>query len=284
MNRAKVLSRVFPPIEHRLTARDCILFALGIGIGSRSVERADLQFCLESNLKVFPGMVSVIAQPDAWLREPELSIDGTKILHVEQSFTIHRPLEAEKTYVGHYNVRGVVDKGRGKGVLLYLENRLSECAGGELVSEVRSIYLLRGDGGCGTTMSETTGVPPVPRRAPEVSVAIPTLPQAALIFRLSGDYNPIHADPESARAAGFPRPILHGLCTLGVASRALLESYGGHRPESLLSLSARFSAPVFPGETIITESWREGTSVGFQSRVAERDVVVLNHGRAEFNN
>ena len=110
---------------------------------------------------------------------------------------------------------------------------------------------------------------------------MPTLPQAALLYRLSGDYNPLHADPEFARTAGYPRPILHGLATMGVAGHALLKSVCGYDPARLSAMSVRFSAPVFPGETIRTEIWRDGGVVSFRARVKERDVVAINNGRAE---
>lgn len=107
-----------------------------------------------------------------------------------------------------------------------------------------------------------------------------TLPQAALIYRLSGDDNPLHADPAVARAAGFPRPILHGLCSFGVAGRAVLKSCCGNDAARLKTMRVRFSAPVFPGETIRTELWRDGALVSFRARALERDVVILDHGAA----
>jgi acyl dehydratase len=113
-----------------------------------------------------------------------------------------------------------------------------------------------------------------------LAVDLPTLPQAALIYRLSGDYNPLHADPDVATGAGFPRPILHGLCTYAVAGRAILKACCDNDPARLTRLDLRFSAPVLPGETVRTEIWRDGSAVSFRARVVERDVVVLNNGRA----
>jgi acyl dehydratase len=124
-------------------------------------------------------------------------------------------------------------------------------------------------------------VHPLPERAPDAVCDLPTLPQQALIYRLSGDDNPLHADPAVARAAGFERPILHGLCTLGIAGHALLKVCCGYDPTRLKSLSLRFSAPVFPGETIRTEMWRDGARISFRAKVAERDIVVLNNGLLE---
>jgi acyl dehydratase len=281
MNLEKVLKRQFPLIEHSISPRDCMLYALGIGVGSDPKDQSDLQYAYEENLKVFPAMTNVISHPGAWVKEPELEIDWMKILHGEQSFEIHRPLEAGKTYVGSYKVNSVIDKGPGKGALLYLEKQLREKGQDEVVSTVTSTYVLRGDGGCGGTTHDAKGVHPLPDRPPDFECVLPTLPQAALIYRLSGDYNPIHAHPELARKAGFERPILHGLCTFGVATRAILHACCDDRPELLRSMQLRFSSPVYPGETIRTEIWRDDSRISFRSRSLERDVVVLNNGRAE---
>lgn len=281
MNLDKVLARVFPPVEATLTPRDCMLYAAGIGVGQRVTDARDLQFLYERELAVFPSFVNVIAHPGGWLLEPELQIDYLRLLHGEQAFELLQPLQPDKTYVGTYAIVDVVDKGPGKGALMFLRKELREKAGNTLVSVVTSTYFLRGDGGCGGTTTQVPAPHAVPERAPDGRCALPTLPQAALIYRLSGDYNPIHADPESARRAGFEQPILHGLCTLGVATRAILQSVCDDRPGRLRSLSARFSSPVYPGETIVTEYWRDGGVVSFRCRVAERDGVVLSGGRAE---
>ena len=281
MNLDKVLGKEFSPIEFPVTPRDCMLYALGIGAGSRATNVGDLQFCYEEGLKVFPAMVNVIAHPGAWVKEPELGIDWVKILHGEQSFTIHRPLQPGKVYVGNYRVANVIDKGAGRGAMLYLEKELRDQHGSDIVSIVTSTYVLRGDGGSGGTITDTPEVHPIPERVPDLSLSLPILPQAGLIYRLSGDHNPIHADPVIARQAGFDRPILHGLCTMGVAARALLQGCCDDRPELLRTMSLRFSAPVYPGESIVTDFWRDGRVVSFRARVIERNVVVLNNGRAE---
>jgi len=280
MNLEKVLGKQFKPIEHTLSPRDCMLYALGIGLGSKPDDPAQLQFLYEEGLKVFPSFVNVVSHPGGWVKEAELDIDWVRLLHGEQSFEMHGPLEVGKTYVGTFQVTRVVDKGPGKGALLYQEKRLHEKNSGALVSTVTATYVLRGDGGCGSVGNDAPPPYSLPERAPDTRCSLSTLPQSALIYRLSGDYNPIHADPGLARQAGFDRPILHGLCTLGVATRAMVETYCGGNPAGLRSLSLRFSAPVYPGETIVTEFWRDGDEVGFRARAAERDVVVLNNGHA----
>lgn len=276
----KVLSWKFPDIEHTATPRDCMLYALSIGVGDRPQDARDLQFVYEHGLKFFPSQVNVIAHPGGWIQEPELEVDWVKLLHGEQSFTMHAVPEPGKTYVGSYQVLDVVDKGPGKGALLFLRKELREKGHSAVVSTVTSTYFLRGDGGCGGTTTEAPAPHPVPERAPDQSCSLPTLARAALIYRLSGDYNPIHADPVLARKAGFERPILHGLCTLGFATRAIISSCCNDEPERLKLLQLRFSSPVYPGDTLVTDIWQDGDSVSFRSRVAERNVVVLNNGRA----
>lgn len=283
MNLEALLAKRFPSLEHALQPRDCMLYALGIGVGARSDSAPELQFCFENGLKVFPAMVNVISHPGAWASAAELAIDWVKILHGEQSFAIHSPLLPGKTYVGSCRVKGVIDKGPGKGAMIYFEKQLHEQGTELLVSTVQSTYVLRGDGGCGSTLAEAPALHMIPQRSADQTLRLSTLPQAALIYRLSGDYNPIHADPTLARKAGFERPILHGLCTLGVATRAIIEVCCENLPDRLRFLSLRFSAPVYPGETIVTEIWRDENHISFRSRVAERDVVVLNNGRAELN-
>lgn len=283
MNLEKLMGWQFKPLEHELNPRDCMLYALGINVGADPAAPGDLQFCYERGLKVFPAFVNVIAHPGGWITAPELEVDWVRLLHGEQSFQILRPLDPEKTYIGHYRVVDVLDKGVGKGALLFLEKRLFEKESGELASIVNSTYFLRGDGGSGGTISAAPPPHVIPDRAADYELALGTLPQSALIYRLSGDYNPIHADPELARKAGFDRPILHGLCTLGVATHAVLKACAGGDPGRLRSLKLRFTAPVYPGETITTEFWQEGSNVSFRSLSKERDIVVLNNGYAEIS-
>ena len=224
MNLEKILAHKFTPIEHALVARDCMLYAAGIGVGTRPEDPRDLQFVYEQGLEVFPSFVNVIAHPGGWLQDPALDVDWVRLLHGEQAFDIHRPLEAGKTYIGTFRITDVVDKGAGKGALLFMCKELREQGHDDVVSTVTSTYFLRGDGGCGGTTHDAPAPHALPDRAPDGQCVLPTLPQAALIYRLSGDYNPIHADPVIARKAGFERPILHGLCTLGVATRAVLQA------------------------------------------------------------
>lgn len=281
MKLEKLLNKKFPQLEHTLNARDAMLYSLGIGYGENAVDPKELQFIYEAGLQVFPGMVNVISHPGGWVKEAELEIDWVKLLHGEQAFELYRPLEPNKTYVGTYRITGVIDKGIGKGVMIYMEKQLREKGHDEIVSTVTSTYVLRGDGGCGSTIDKAPAVHQLPDRPHDIKLALATIPQAALIYRLSGDYNPIHADPILAQQAGFEKPILHGLCTLGIATRAVLQTCCENKPERLKSLQLRFSSPVYPGETIITEIWRDNKNISFRSKVIERDVIVLNNGLAK---
>lgn len=282
MNLDKLLRFDIPSIEANLTARDAMLYALGVGIGDQPEDPKDLQYVYEraEPFQVMPSLVNVICHPGGWVMAPELEVNWVKLLHGEQGFEMHKPLRSDTAYVSRNEVIGVMDKGEGKGAMLFLRKELREAATGELASTIDSTYVLRGDGGCGSTMKEAPVPHPIPERVQDTTVSLPTLARAALIYRLSGDYNPIHADPGMARKAGFDRPILHGLCSLGIATRAVLRACCDDVPTRLKSLKLRFSSPVYPGETLVTDVWRDGNAVSFRTRVAERDVVVLNNGFA----
>jgi acyl dehydratase len=154
-------------------------------------------------------------------------------------------------------------------------------ANGNLLVTIGSTTFCRGDGGLSHSDESPAALEATPDRAPDMTCAIPTLPQAALIYRLCADNNPLHADPAVASKAGYPRPILHGLCTYGVAARAIVQAVCGNDASKLTALHTRFSSPVFPGETLVCEIWKDGQeAVRFRAKVAERDVVVLSHGFA----
>ena len=218
-----------------------------------------------------------VALPQA--ADPATGIDAVKVVHGEQRITLHAPLPASGEVIGRTRVTGLVDKGEGKGALLYSEKEITDAATGKLLATTGSTTFLRGDGGFGGPSGPVIPPNPMPEGAPEIIVDLPTRLEQAFYYRLNGDDNPLHIDPEIAAKAGFPRPILHGLCTLGVVTHALMRELGDYRPDALKKLSLRFSSPVYPGETIRTEIWKNGA---FRARVVERDVVVVNNGHAEF--
>jgi len=224
----------------------------------------------------------VIGYPGFWMKEPEYEIDWVRALHGDHYFEIHKPIPPEGVLTAEHSLPAVDDKGGGKGALLCIEKRLFD-DGNDPVATIRQTMFLRGDGGCGSYGSPPAAPEELPDRAPDKVIQISTLPRQALIYRLSGDYNPVHADPEVAKKAGFPQPILHGLCSMGLATRALLSAICGSDPAKLRSLFVRFSKPVFPGETIRFEFYDEGRQVRFRARTLERDVVVLDRCRAQLS-
>ncbi|MCA9542554.1 MAG: MaoC family dehydratase, partial [Myxococcales bacterium] len=175
-------------------------------------------------------------------------------------------------------VANILDKGADKGALLYQERTLKDKATGELLATLTSTTFARGNGGFGGVSGPQPEPHRLPEREPDAVCDLRTLPQQALIYRLSGDPNPLHADPKTAEHAGFKAPILHGLCTLGVAGHAVLRTYCGYDAKRFKSLKLRFASPVYPGETIRTEMWQDGDEISFRSKVLERDTVVLNNG------
>ncbi len=282
INYEKLKAWQFPALEHHYTERDTILYALGLGFGANPLDEGQLAFVYEEKLKAVPTLAVVLAYPGFWARNPETGIDWRRVLHGEQGLVIHRPLPPAGAVVGRTRITEILDKGKDKGAILYSSRDVHDKATGDLLCTVSGCAVLRGDGGFGGPTGPQPAPHPTPERAPDLSLDLPTLPQAALIYRLSGDYNPLHADPKVAAAAGFPRPILHGLCTYGIAGHALLNLLCDYNPTRLRRMDCRFTAPVFPGETLRTEIWREGNNqFAFRCRVVERDRVVLNNGMAE---
>ncbi len=284
LDYAKVRTWESGDVRHTCTPQSAMLYALGVGMSQDPLDRNELRFTTEDGLRVLPSMATVLAHPGFWMRDrPEMGIDFVRMVHGEQAFRLHRPLPSTGTIVGRSRVTRVVDKGEGKGALVHVEKRLSDGASGDLLAVCDSIVFCRGDGG----FSAQGGGDPAaeapkatPSTAPDVVVDLQTRPETALIYRLSGDYNPLHSDPDVATAAGFPRPILHGLGTYGVACHGLVKAFCDHDPSRLQSMSARFSAPTFPGDLIRLECWHTDDGIAFRARVPDRDVTVLSHGHA----
>lgn len=270
----------FDMIEQEVSDRDCLLYALSLGYGRDPLDAADLPFVYEKDLRVVPTISAVLARTPFWMRDPRTGIDWVRIVHGEQSAEFLAPVPTSGTLVGETVVTGIDDKGPGKGALVFSETRLWHRQTGTLIAVNARTSFCRGDGGCGS--AGITGARPaqVPARAPDHAITYPTEPWLALLYRLNGDRNPLHADPEVARKAGFERPILHGLCTWGMACRALLATCCDNDPARLGAMRARFSAPVLPGEPIETRIWTGGDDLFFECRVPTRDATVLKGGVA----
>ncbi len=277
----KLLALQIPDVEHVYGPRDCIVYALGIGLGQDPVNENELAFVYEKNLKVLPTFALVQGYAAYFLRRQELGVTWSHVVHGEQAVVLHKPVKPEGTVIGRTRILDVVDKGVGRGALVYSERGIIDKHSGELLATLNQTTFCRADGGFGGAKRDTLPPHALPERAPDAVVDLPTRPEMALIYRLSGDVNALHVDPEYARVAGFPRPILHGLATFGAAGHALLKQVCGYDPARLTAMAGRFSAPVYPGETIRTEIWRDGGVASFRARVVERDVVAINNGRAE---
>jgi acyl dehydratase len=278
-----LLVRPFSAIEHAYAAREVQLYALGVGLGADPTDAAQLAYVYEGadgqSLQVLPTFANVLAYPGFWARETDTGIDWRRLVHAEQQISLHAPLPAAGRVVGHNRITGLWDKGAGKGALLQQTREITDAATGLRLATVVQLSLLRGDGGFGDGGSE--GAPPaphvIPERAPDHVCELPTLPQAALIYRLSGDLNPLHVDPEVARAAGFDRPILHGMALMGVAAHAVLRTVTGYDNRRFAGMRVRFIGPALPGDTLRTEMWAEGNRISVRTTAVERQVTVLNN-------
>jgi acyl dehydratase len=281
MNLVRLTGMPFPDIRAAYTVRDTILYALGVAACQDPLSAAQLKFAYESELEALPSLACVLAHPGFWVKAPELEIAWLKLVHAEQFVNLAAPLPPQGEVTGRYRITGVVDKGPQAGALVYFEKSLC-AADGTALATVESTYFLRGDGGCGNWGQPGRQLPAAPTTAPAGSINVPTLPIAALIYRLSGDYNPLHADPGFARKAGFEKPLLHGLCTYGIACQSLVRSLCDSQASRLVSMGARFTKPVYPGDTIRTEYWqRDDGTVQFRSLSVERNEVVLDRGIAQ---
>lgn len=286
LNYESVKNWDFGEIVHSYTQRDTMLYALGIGMGADPLDERELSFVFEPKLQAVPTMGTVLGTPGFWWRDPRTGADAVKLVHGEQSIQLLKPLPAAATLVARNRVVSITDKGVGKGALAVIERELREPGSGELLATSTNVTFLRGDGGysqhSGRSDPPPDPLPAVPDRSADLEVSLATLDRQALIYRLSGDYNPLHADPAVARAAGFSRPILHGLATYGMAAHALLRTECDYSAARIRSLAVRFSAPVFPGETVRFQFWRAGgNKLHLRATVDSRAMVVLNNGLIE---
>lgn len=285
IDRAHLKATQFPELRQTYDEKDCIFYALSVGIGQNHLDPWELGFVYEGNVRPLPTMPVVLAYPGFWQQNPETGINAKGIVHGEQRLTLHRPLPSRATVLSRMQVDEVVDKGEGRGALLHSSRRLYDEDGGELLCTMSSTAFCRFDGGFSKeppAASPVAPLEPVPERAPDQIFRFTTQPSIALIYRLNGDFNPLHADPDAARAGGFEQPILHGLCTYAIAAYSVM-TMARDLQRSIKRFDVRFTSPVYPGETLITEVWREpGLSARLRCRTEERDVVVLDRGYAEW--
>ena len=259
--------------------REVMLYACGIGMGADPMDERELAFVNEAAamprpLKVVPTFASVAA----WGATPgEMNLNRVMVVDGERDITFHRPLEVAAKLLVDSRVLAVFDKGKDKGAVIRHQTVLKNERGEELATLLASRFA-RGDGGFGGPSNGQPEPHQVPTRSPDQSVDIPTRADQALIYRLCGDRNPLHSDPEFARRAGFPKPILHGMCTFGITCRGILQTYADFDPAAFKRHGARFSAPVYPGETVTIDLWKDGDVISFEARVKARNAVVIRNG------
>jgi acyl dehydratase len=287
LNASRLMGWPFRDVVHSYSDRDSMLYALSLGFGEPSTDERQLRFVYEKNLLAVPTMPIVLGMTDlGFLHDQEVGIDLPKMLHGESSLELHAPLPSAGSVQSKMKLVGLVDRGSKKGAFLYFERAIS-LPGGDALATERGCFVLRGNGGFGGDVPSASpqthnSTPRTPERPAEIVCDLQTSNRAALFYRLNNDRNPLHVDPDVARAAGFDRPILHGSCVYGIAGHAILKAVCDYDATQFGGLAVRFTSPTFPGETIRTEIWRlSEDDVAFRSTAVERNVVVLDQGRAK---
>jgi len=253
-----------------------ILYHLGIGAGYRKpTDPKELEYTYEKNLKVLPsyGVIPVFGAVGGMAGVPGIQINFALVLHGEQDIEIHRPIPASARIESTGHIAGIYDKG--KAALIVIEVETKEAGGAKLFTNRFSIFA-RGEGGFGGDSGPKAGNE-APTRKPDAVVESPTLPHQALLYRLSGDKNPLHADPDFAKLGGFDKPILHGLCSFGIVCKAVVDELLGGDVTKVARYQVRFAGVVFPGETIETSMWREGNKILIAAKSKERGAPVISN-------
>jgi acyl dehydratase len=274
-----LLNYAVPDARDDYDPRDAILYALGVGAGLSS-EVDETYFLYERGLQALPTMALVLGTAGFWPMDPKAGLDWLNILHGEQRLTLHQPLDPAGILHGKTSITDLADKGPGKAAMIRATRTLKN-PGGELVAEAIETWVVRGGGGFGGARDlPGEPLPAVPSRNPDYAVTLPTSRAQAAIYRLSGDRNPLHIDAITARRAGHDRPILHGLSTMGVIARAVIHACAESDAARLREIALRFTAPVFPGDTIETHIWHEADCLHLRAIVRERNIVVADYGVA----
>ncbi|QHE84596.1 MaoC/PaaZ C-terminal domain-containing protein [Hydrogenophaga sp. BPS33] len=279
LNVSAIHAHPFADVEQSLSDRDCMLFALSVGLGRDPMDESELPYVFEDGLKCFPTLPIVMGHPGPWMAQPALGINRQMLVHGTQRLELQGTLSPGRSYIASNRVLELVDKGEESGAIIVLERTLKDAQTGQAVARIESGTFCRADGGFGGQRQLSRDFRAVPERAPDALQDMPTEHNQALWYRLNGDRNPLHASPAFAARAGFERPILHGLCTYSVAAHGLMKLHPGR---ALRMLETRFSKPVYPGETVRVEAWHENGGTAFRARVVERGATVLDRGFAEF--
>lgn len=261
------------PKEFQWNSRDAMLYAVAVGAGMKDTP-GELAFTTENTpglkQKVLPSMVCVLGNAP---NPPGFELDPKKLLHAEQSFSLSGELPVDGRGTAQTTITGIYDKGQA--ALVTTETVLRDATGAEFARRGNALFI-RGEGGFGGERGPRA-IWELPARQPDAVVETETRPEQALLYRLTGDRNPLHTSPEFAKAAGFDRPILHGMCTYGFTARILLHEFADSNPSQFAGMSGRFTRSVHPGERLRIEAWKESDHVKFRTLNGLREVVI-DHG------
>jgi acyl dehydratase len=278
----KLMSWKVEPVRQRFTRRDTAFYALSLGIGGQAADRRQFRLVdpWNDDLCALPSMALVLAYPGFWLGRPEVTaatgVNPCQVLHIEQRVELEAPLPVQGKVVSETRVTALVDKGAERGSLLYSERSIFDEQSGGLLAKCSQVHFLRKIGGFGSAgVAPMQALPSSRLETSKRAVNFPTSRQHALLYRLNGDSNPLHFDPDVAAKSGFTHPILHGMCSAGIAVTSVLVALNDMDPQAAKGFSVRMSAPVLPGDTLETSVWPDGS---FLTRAIERDQVVLHDG------
>ena len=260
---------------------DTILYALSLGFGDDPLDARQLHFVYEERLETLPTLPLVLGWQGLWMPGTEHTLDTTRMLHAEERLELHRRLPPAGIVRDEVWLDAVSDRGATRGAFVHARKELYSENDGLHLATVRSNVLARGDGGGGSGGTPPEALTATPERAPDAVTTRRTLPRQALLYRLNGDTNPVHAAPAAAAVAGFERPLLHGRCTLGLALHEIMAQCLDYAPDAITAVQVRFAAPFFPGETLRVRIWRSPHTLAFDADCVERNVTVLSHGRVE---
>lgn len=266
-------------VPYAYTERGTMLYALATGMARDPLDETELDYVYErrGTLRAMPSQAVTVARHNLIF---ECGLEVEKMLHGEQVLTLHRPLPPAAEIVADHKVLNVFDKGPAKGILIETDSRV-RLKDGTPLFDLYNLYFARGDGGMGSSAGKQRPPHEMPQRQPDLVRLTETEPRQALVYRLTGDSNVIHGDPQIARAMGFKRPILHGSCTLAIACREVLAGVCDYDNTRMRSFGTRFTSVVYPGERIETDIWVDGDQLSFRCRVPERNTVVLDHGQCQ---
>lgn len=268
----------FERVEQCFTEDDAILYALSVGVGADPTDERQLAYLTQGGSGALPTLPTVLATPGAWTANPNSGVTRAKLVHGEQAIRVFRPLPREGVFTSLSRVRAVADRGADRGAVIYVERDLRLQGSQEVLATLRTASVCRADGGFGGSAASPYPQHAVPDRECDERIELRTTLSAALLYQLNGDRNPLHTSPAFARSAGFERPILHGLCSFGIAGQLLLGALGDYRPDAIGEIGGRFSSPAYPGDTLQVQIWREGARASFRVFAVERDAKVIDNG------